>query len=185
MNQSLLNWPDEIDRTPESEREECTKFSTGLRTTRSELKDQMRLLEADEWRVEETSGGYDDPGVVVRWIKDGQEYAAACDAYTTKTGNLREAYKWIKETRMREQRPVGTARDNFAAAELPSGDETDAIALGGESAASVLGISPAATNAEAKEAHRQLIKEVHPDNGGSEQEFKRVKEAYSRFVDVE
>lgn len=185
MMGSLLNWPDAIERTPADEREDCTKFNTGLRVTRSDLKDQMRLLDVDEWRVEEVSGGQGDPGVVVRWIDDGQEYAAACDAYNTKTANLREAYMWIKETRMREQRPVSTAADNFAAAALPSGDDGEGIVVAEPDPHDVLGVEPGATRDEIKEAYRERVKEAHPDKGGSNAEVKRVANAYESLTDAD
>lgn len=42
-----------------------------------------------------------------------------------------------------------------------------------------LGLTPGADEAEVKAAYRELVKEVHPDQGGSETEFKRVQEAYT------
>ena len=43
-----------------------------------------------------------------------------------------------------------------------------------------LGLSPSATPEDVKGAYRQKVKEVHPDHGGDEEEFKRVREAYTR-----
>ena len=43
---------------------------------------------------------------------------------------------------------------------------------------SVLGIEPDADSATIKRAYRQRAKETHPDRGGSETEFKQVKDAY-------
>ena len=43
-----------------------------------------------------------------------------------------------------------------------------------------LGLSTAATIDEVKGAYRRRVKEVHPDHGGDEDEFKRVREAYTR-----
>ena len=42
-----------------------------------------------------------------------------------------------------------------------------------------LGLDYGATPAEVKSAYRQRVKEVHPDHGGDEDEFKRVREAYT------
>jgi hypothetical protein len=42
-----------------------------------------------------------------------------------------------------------------------------------------LGLRETATLAEVKAAYRDRIKQVHPDHGGSEDEFKRVREAYT------
>ena len=42
-----------------------------------------------------------------------------------------------------------------------------------------LGVSAGASVDEVKQAYRRKIKEVHPDQGGDEDEFKRVREAYT------
>lgn len=48
-------------------------------------------------------------------------------------------------------------------------------------ARSVLEISSDADKAAVREAYRQRIKEVHPDQGGEEEEFRRVTAAYERL----
>ncbi len=42
-----------------------------------------------------------------------------------------------------------------------------------------LGLRETATLDEVKSAYRDRVKQVHPDHGGSEDEFKRVREAYT------
>nr|WP_276413945.1 DnaJ domain-containing protein [Halomicroarcula sp. XH51] len=42
-----------------------------------------------------------------------------------------------------------------------------------------LGLQQTATIDEVKSAYRRRVKEVHPDHGGDEAEFKRVREAYT------
>jgi hypothetical protein len=42
-----------------------------------------------------------------------------------------------------------------------------------------LGVSAGASAEEIQEAYRERVKEVHPDQGGDEDEFKRVREAYT------
>ena len=42
-----------------------------------------------------------------------------------------------------------------------------------------LGVPATATLDEVKSAYRQKVKEVHPDQGGDEDDFKRVREAYT------
>lgn len=51
-----------------------------------------------------------------------------------------------------------------------------------EEAYRTLGLSPDADESTVKQAYRNRVKEVHPDNGGSESEFKRVKRAYERLT---
>lgn len=43
----------------------------------------------------------------------------------------------------------------------------------------VLGLSPTASEAEIRRAYRERVKEAHPDQGGDEAEFRRVREAYA------
>jgi len=42
-----------------------------------------------------------------------------------------------------------------------------------------LGLAETATVDEVKSAYRSRVKQVHPDHGGNEEEFKRVREAYT------
>ena len=42
-----------------------------------------------------------------------------------------------------------------------------------------LGLRRTATLPEVKSAYRERVKQVHPDHGGDEEEFKRVREAYT------
>ena len=42
-----------------------------------------------------------------------------------------------------------------------------------------LGLSETATLEEVKSAYRRRVKEVHPDHGGTEADFRRVREAYT------
>jgi hypothetical protein len=171
-----LDWPAGWDRTPESEREDGNKFSAGFRRSKKELRDELERLGAEDWRLDDVTGGGGDPGVVLRWTLDGSEHAAACDAYTTKAANLRATYLWLRETRMRNERPVRTGNDGFAAARLPSGEEDGAV-VGREPPHEVLNVRPDAPDAVVKGAARSLKAEHHPDNGGDKGEFKRVTRA--------
>ena len=179
---SLLNWPEGIDRTDPEDRDDCNKFSVSLAKTRRDLSTEMDLMGVDQWRIEEVGGGGGDPGVVVRWKDDGVEYAAACDKWDTKTANLREAYLWVNETRMRSQRPVETADDSFAAARLPSGDEDSLDLPAKTEAMAILGVEPGADDERIKEAYRARIKDAHADQGGSSEAAKEVIDAYQKLT---
>lgn len=48
---------------------------------------------------------------------------------------------------------------------------------------SLLGVSSNATEEEVHEAYREKVKEVHPDLGGSTEEFKKVRGAYESIID--
>ncbi|MFB6197138.1 MAG: J domain-containing protein [Halobacteriaceae archaeon] len=59
----------------------------------------------------------------------------------------------------------------------------DASPIDMEEAYSVLGIDHGATLSDIESAYRDRIKEVHPDQGGSADQFKRVREAYALAKD--
>lgn len=52
-----------------------------------------------------------------------------------------------------------------------------------EAAFETLGLSPGASQSEIKQAYRERVQQVHPDQGGSREEFKAVQEAYELLVD--
>jgi hypothetical protein len=152
-------------------------------------------MDVDDWRASTASGGShtkpnglpkysanpEDPGFVLRWTDDGEQFAVACDAYTRLRDNVRAVYLWVHETRMRAQRPVRTGDSEFAAARLPSGDE-DAIEAR-EPPHEVLGVDPDAPDDVVKGAARALKKRTHPDQGGSNEDLKRILEAEEAMLD--
>lgn len=48
-----------------------------------------------------------------------------------------------------------------------------------------LGIHPSASEADIKKAYRKMAAKHHPDKGGKEEDFKRIKEAYERITEPE
>ena len=64
----------------------------------------------------------------------------------------------------------------FEAPDLePENGEHDPL----EAAFAELGVAPGATLEEVDRAYRRKVKEVHPDQGGDEEAFQRVREAYT------
>ena len=51
-----------------------------------------------------------------------------------------------------------------------------------ESHYEVLGVSPDADRAEVRRAYRSLLKDHHPDQGGSREQFLRIRDAYERIT---
>jgi|GEM_PF-2153191 len=47
----------------------------------------------------------------------------------------------------------------------------------------ILGLSPGANQDEIQQAYRERVREVHPDQGGSNDEFQRVQQAYETLID--
>ncbi|RQG89345.1 J domain-containing protein [Natrarchaeobius chitinivorans] len=187
----MIDWPAEIERTPEGERTRNKNFKASLGSTTIDLSTEMGRLEPDNWRASignqhTKSNGLprhnakpDDPGFVLRWTKDGEQYAVACDAYDRLRDNVRAVYLWVRETRLRGNRPVRTAESEFAAARLPSADDVAATDQPHE----VLDVDPDATESEVRNAFRERAKHSHPDLGGSVAEFKRITGAKEAMID--
>jgi hypothetical protein len=189
---SRLEWPAGFERTPEDEREPNRSFEATLGSTTKALATEMDRMDVDAWRGEianahTKSNGLplhnakpEDPGLVLRWTDDEEQFAIACDASPRLRDNVLTVYKWVHETRMRGQRPVRTGDTEFAAARLPPGDATGADVVAGGSSAmpahEVLGVAPDAPENVVESAARARKAETHPDNGGDSEEFQRVVE---------
>lgn len=174
-----LDWPNSIDRTPAADREHTTKFSATLGQTTQELATELdRADHINEWRASianahTKSNGLplanaspDDPAFVLRWRDgDGNPHAVGCDRYVSLGSNVRAVYKWVNETRLRAQRPVSTAADNFAAAALPSaGDDAIAPEPPEREPHTVLEVAPDASESVIEAAARSKKAAAHPDS---------------------
>lgn len=188
-----IDWPAWADRTPPAERHRTSKYSVTQHQATKRLESELLdRVDADDWRLSTAAAhrkddglpyadaNPDDPGVVVRWTKDGEQYAVACDEYTDLRDNVRTIGLYIEEKRKMSNRPVRTGRDEFSTARLPSGEDDDAIVATSRPPHEVLGVAPDASDADVKEAFRERVKEVHPDHTdreGEDEEFHRVKKA--------
>jgi len=192
---TAIDWPPGFDRTPERRREPNRNFEASLAQTTEDLATEMDRLDPSEWRASigsshtktdtlpRANASPDDPGFVLRWTKDGQQFAVACDRYSRLRDNVREVYLWVHETRMRGNRAVVTGESEFAAARLPAGDgETETIAAS-PPAHEVLDVAPDAPDGVVEAAFREKTKEFHPDHGGSYEEFRRLQNAKEAMVD--
>ncbi|WP_253737980.1 J domain-containing protein [Halohasta salina] len=189
-----IDWPVAFERTDAVDREPNRSFEATIADTTRDIATEMDRMDVDEWRASTGSGGPhtkpsgmpkhsanpDDPGFVLYWTKDGEQYAVACDASPKLRDNVRYCYKWINETRMRSNRPVETGDSEFATARLPSGDEEATTA--DPPAHIVLDVDRDATPAAVESAFREKAREVHPDAGGSEEAFKRAQRAKERLL---
>ncbi|WP_373189951.1 J domain-containing protein [Halolamina sp.] len=187
---SSLDWPAGWERTPAEDRERTTKFGASLAASSGAIETEMSRMDVDDFRASTASGGSytkrsglpkhnanpDDPGFVLRWTDNGEQFAVACDHYADLRDNVRSVYLWINETRLRSQRPVRTGDAEFAAARLPSGEEEDAV-VATAAPHEVLEVAPDATDPVVEAAFKQKIKSAHPDQGGTTAEFGRVKDA--------
>ena len=187
---SSIDWPAGWGRTPSAEREQTTKFGASLASSCSAIETEMSRMHVDHFRASTASGGSyvrknglpkhnanpDDPGFVLRWTDDGEQFAIACDHYADLRDNVRSVYLWINETRLRSQRPVTTGDAEFAAARLPSGDNEEAV-VATAAPHEVLEVAPDASDAVVEAAYREQVKSAHPDQGGDPASLERVKNA--------
>jgi len=176
-----LDWPAGFERTPESEREPNRSFEATLGATTQDLATEMDRMDVDAWRGEianahTKSNGLplhnanpNDPGFVLRWSDDEEQFAVACDSSPKLRDNVRTVYLWVHETRMRSNRPVRTGDTEFAAARLPPGDNDAGGPAGGDVQRpphELLGVAPDASEPVINGAFRELVKEAHADQGG-------------------
>jgi DnaJ-domain-containing protein 1 len=186
---SELDWPTGFDKTDSTNREPNNRYEASLRDSIDDLEAELELLGVDDWRLstaarhQKRNPNYpyadaspDDPSAVVRWTMDGEQFAVACDAYSRLRDNIRTLYLYIGEKRKMEQRPVETGQSEFANARLPSGEESDAV-VAQEPPHEILGVPSNADRDLVKQAFRRRVQTVHPDHGGSDAEFRRVKNA--------
>jgi len=200
MNQktSKIDWPVGFERTDPSDRTRNNRFEATLRQSIDDLADELERVGADDWRLSTgaehqkrnprypyADANPDDPGAVVRWTMDGDQYAAACDAYSRLRDNVRSLYLYVREKRMMDQRPVVTGESEFANARLPPADEETEPIVSRQPAHDVLEVAPDASNDVIQAAAREKMKEFHPDaNGGDgdREMFQRVKEARDELL---
>jgi len=180
-----IDWPTGFQRT--ETRTRCRKFDVTLAQALDDLEAELDRLGVDDYRLSTAAqqrkrdnrpyanANPDDPSAVIRWSMDGEQFAVACDRYTSLRDNVRAIGLYIREKRKMDSRPVTTGESEFANARLPSGNE-DALQAS-PPPHGVLDVAPDAPNSVVEAAAREKTKVVHPDQGGSAEEFQRVQQA--------
>ncbi|SNZ18222.1 hypothetical protein SAMN06269185_3299 [Natronoarchaeum philippinense] len=194
---SGIDWPADFARTPTGERERNRKYDVTLAQALDDLEAELDRLGVDDWRLSTAAqqrqrdqrpysrANPDDPGVVVRWSMDGNQYAVACDRYTKLRDNVRTVGLYIHEKRKMEQRPVETGESEFANARLPPADDEDVIEAT-EPPHEILGVAPDAPDEVVRAVARRLSADLHPDTGdGDVEKYKRVQEAKEAMLDAD
>ena len=191
-----VDWPPELERTPEQARTYCNKFSVTLHQAISEIETELEdRLSVDDWRLSTAAphrksdgmpyadSNPEDPSAVVRWSMDGAQFAVGADEHNDLRDNVREIGLWIREKRKMAGRPVKTAESEFATARLPPG-ESDVGVVVAEAADThepheVLGIDPDADQVVVEAVAKRLSKRYHPDSGEQpdREEFMAVRKA--------
>lgn len=188
IGDSRIDWPPAFERTSPAERTRNNSFEVTLRQAIDDLETELERVGVDAWRLSTAaehqernphipyaSANPADPGAVVRWTMDGDQYAIACDAYSRLRDNVREMGLYVREKRKIEGRTVVTGESEFANARLPATEEDVVVAR--EAPHEVLGVDPDADPAEVRRAYRDQVTEAHPDHGGDGSVFARLTDA--------
>lgn len=193
---SELDWPPEFDRTPAGERE---PYPHGFRVTRSQafdnILDELRKMDARNVQLDTgaehqkrnpnkpyANSDFDDPGVVVRFERDGQQFAIPCDRWDNPRDNAQAIARYLDAKRALERYGVSTIESEYDTHALPPGDEDSDAVVAREPPHEVLDVSPDAPPEVVKAAYKARAKTAHPDNGGSDEEFKRVEQAKEAMI---
>lgn len=185
-----IDWPAGWERTAADERKRTSRFDKSLRQSVDELAVELERVGVDDWRLSTgarhqkrnprypyANANPDDPGAVVQWSMNGEQYAVACDTYTDLRDNVRTLYYYVREKRKMESRSVRTGENEFSNLRLPSGEEATGTLAGEPTPCELLGVSPDADADEVESAFRERVKTAHPDGGGSGDEYRRLQEA--------
>ncbi|WP_435147676.1 J domain-containing protein [Halobaculum sp. P14] len=187
-----VDWPAQFGRTPADERSANRSFEVSLSDAFEDLEGELDRLGVDDFRYSFDADARqrdgrpyararpDDPSFVLRWSMGGAQYAVACDRYSRLRDNVRTVGLYVREKRKMESRPVATGESEFANARLPSGDD---VVEADPAPHTVLGVASDASEARIRDAYREKVKEVHPDNGGDPQAFHRVQRAKEVLLD--
>lgn len=190
-----LLWPQSWPRVLPMKRQRA-RFDTGLAVSIREIQDSMRLMAARQIQVTSdlpvkgdgmpyaTPREPEDPGVAVWWVNiAGQERVIACDRWDSVRDNMQAINASLKALRGLERwgasEIVKRAFAGFAALPAGTGEETnvtpvpepvklrhwrDVFGLKGDWLKQA---PPEAVLAYVKTRHRDLMREAHPDVGGS------------------
>lgn len=125
----------------------------------------------------------EDPGVVVRFKRNGRPFAVPCDRFTTIEGNLRAVALMLEASRQMERYGFEIFEDDFRGyAALPEHAISVAQSANRDPPLNPwveLGLEPGTPFADVKARWRELVKTTHPDvNNGDDRQYRRVMRAY-------
>lgn len=182
VNAYPLTWPSMWIRTRDYQRKNAAFADRSLAKSREFALDELRLLKARNPIISTNialrqdglprSGQKNpsDPGVAVYFILNGKPKVLACDKWLKVEDNLWAIGKHIESIRGQQRWGVGTVDQAFTGYDaLPPPKNTWWI---------VLGVSQNSDEENVKSAYRVLVKQHHPDMGGSDEEFLRIQTAW-------
>jgi hypothetical protein len=179
-----LTWPATWARTKSGRRQNSQFADRSVAKAVAFVLDEVRLLKATNVIISSNlqlrndglprSGQKtpEDPGIAVYFILRGQPRVLACDKWLQIEDNLWAIGKHIEAIRGQERWGVGTIDQAFAGYE----------ALPAPKSAwwEVLGVAQTADMEVIQSAYRALVKQHHPDKGGSSDSFMQVQKAFEQ-----
>lgn len=205
------SWPDSLDRTHPNKRKEYSEgpgFSIGTKRALNGIKEQIELIDPNDYQIDVV-----DPEVVARWkTEDGQLKVVGSDRWDNLRDNAQAIAKYIKSKRAIERYQVKTPESEWSNTTMievadnqsksretdnrgfiskllggkssqPDPDPQESFELPASTAETILGVEQGAPNSEIKDAFKKRAKELHPDNGGTPEQFKELKEARDILLD--
>ncbi len=180
-----LQWPT---AWPRSKEKKVAQFKVSMGEAVSQLYDELDRLGADNVVVSSNmrlrldgrpladQRRMDDEGVAVYFTYNGAQQCIPCDKWTTVKDNVRAVGLTIQALRGLERwgakEMVNAAFQGFTALPAQAG-------AGSEQWWEILEMAEPVIDAEyIKRSYREVSRKVHPDNGGSDEQFIRVKNAY-------
>lgn len=161
------------------------RFEATEQTIYQDLRSVIIKMGAASLKVDYDLLGH-DPTVRIFFDRNGKRYISECGEWEHFLDNLRAAQLAIEYTyriaesygvNFSETGPIDLFDRIFAALEAPL--DPNVLLLGSsDNWWEVLGVGRSATKAEIVNAFRALAKVHHPDAGGREEDFRRLRAAY-------
>jgi hypothetical protein len=183
-----LHWPSGYERTAAGRRKH-SQFKNTLGSARDFLKDEVRriggknLIISTNIPTKQNGDLYadyaryklEDPGVAVYFKYNDKDVALCCDQYERVWENVQALAKAIEALRGLERWGVSDFLDRaftgfkaLPATTLQEKDIWEVLGLSGKPESTII----------IHQAYKQQAKKVHPDAGGSEEDFHLLQEAY-------
>ncbi len=188
-----LTWPPGWKRTP-AHRRKSSSYKVSETTARDALLRSLKLLGARNvivsTNIELRLDGLpyanrrtpDDVGVAVYWTRNGREEVIACDSWRTIRENYRAIGLAVEALRQLERcgasEVLERAFTGFAALPAPQGAKPRGWR-------DVLGFHPLTrpSRDEIEARFRELVREAHPDHGGTNEAFRELVEAKRQAIE--
>ena len=170
------------------------RFEAQQTTVIRELTGTMRKMEASSLKIDQGDLlNEDETEVSITFDRNGKRYIFKCSTYNNKLDNLRAAQLTISylyralETygvNSQEESISNAIFDNFMLGFEATPDDGILKLTAGDQWYEILNVRPQATEQEIKNAYKALSKIYHPDNGGTKEDFIRLKDAYDKAINT-